>query len=463
MKTRVSARNRQGGAVAVMVGLSAVLLFGFLAVVVDLGHVYIAKTELQNAADAAALSGAKDLDGTAAGVASGVAKAIAIAAQHNYDFSTPVSITISNISVGSCPADACMVLASTVTTDALAADKTFMKVDTASRQLSTWISPIFNLVTGGSYATTSTFGLAVAGKYTIDVSPLGICELTPDDATNPNVKELGFERGVSYKVSDANPLGPGTPFWIDPTATQQIACDGSASRSLPYMCTGRMSFTPVLGRTVFTNTGISDPQLEALDSRFDVFNSKNKCDAITAPPDTNIKEYKYNDLAAGSPSSWIKTDPTRQSIRFTTVGAAYLPVPWATRTFQDYGVLWSASRPTAAAGDTTDAAVSTRWTALYHAGAGEATSYPQPSPYAQSSGNFFLAPSNPGKAGRRILNITIVACTAAGGNCRPATVRGIGKFIMQKKANTPGDKEIYVEFAGLLPTPLPLSDIRLYR
>ncbi|MFA7350871.1 MAG: hypothetical protein WC009_08930, partial [Methylotenera sp.] len=93
---------------------------------------------------------------------------------------------------------------------------------------------------------------------------------------------------------------------------------------------------------------------------------------------------------------------------------------------------------------------------------------PETSPYAQTStaDGFFNPPSvahQPGKAGRRVLNMVIVNCLTAGGVCRPATVLGIGKFLMQKRANQPSDKELYVEFGGLLPTPLPTSDIKLYQ
>ena len=49
------------GATAIMVGLLMVMLIGFGAVAVDLGHVYVVKNELQNAADAGALAGALDL------------------------------------------------------------------------------------------------------------------------------------------------------------------------------------------------------------------------------------------------------------------------------------------------------------------------------------------------------------------------------------------------------------------
>lgn len=451
----------QKGAVAIIVALSLVAMIGMLGLVLDLGHLYVAKTELQNAADAAALSGAKQLNGKLAGVCCGIGsaqyRAIEAAAANKYDLnSTALVITAANLSIGSCPDDSCMVPISSITSDALAADKTFLKVDTGLINFNVYVSRIWNILQ------TPTFGLAVAGKYEVDITPIGICK-QPDPGT---INELGFERGVTYKVSDFNPIGPGTMYWLDPESNTPSSCSvTNTSGTLPYICAGKTGYTPVLGQTVNTNTGISDPQLEALDSRFDVFNTKNKCDTISAPPDSNIKEYIYNDGANGSPSKWMQPDPSQQSI--TSVdkvtngackpGKPCKPLPYAPpnpslRTFSDYGVLWSGFRPV---GKTTS-----DWSTLY---GGTSTSYPEPSPYAQTSGNFFLAPSHQPKSGRRVLNMVILDCLSTGGVCRPATVLGVGKFLMQKKANQSSNKELYVEFGGLLPTPLPTSDIKLYR
>ena len=431
---------RQRGAVAILFGLSIFVLFGFMALAIDLGRTYVVRTELQNAADAAALAGAKQLNQTAAGVCCGsdsaVSRAIAIAAQNNFNFVTPVTITSANISVGTCPDDGCMVLASSVTTNPQAVDKTFLKVDIPSGALATFFAVVPTTAAGTGTAATSTFGRAVAGRFVTDVTPLAICKLN-------DTAELGYERGVSYKISDANPIGPGTSYWIDPeSSTPGVCSNTSASNTLPYVCTGKIKFTPQVGQTVNTNTGVSDPQLEALDSRFGVFNSKNKCDANTAPPDTNIREYRFDDLAAGSPRDWMTPDPTRQSILFfRPLGGQNLPVPTASRTFLDYGVLWSASRP--------QGATVSQWPTLYAGGA--AQNYPEPSPYTRDGGS-----------GRRFLNMVIVECTTSGGNCRPATVKGIGKFFMQRKANVPGDKNVYVEFAGLI-DPVTTAEIKLYR
>lgn len=124
--------QNQKGAVAIIVALSLVAMIGVLGLVLDLGHLYVAKTELQNAADAAALSGAKQLNGKLTGVCCGVdsaqSRAIEAAGANKYDLNaTALVITAANLSVGSCPDDGCMVPISSVTSDALAADKTFFE------------------------------------------------------------------------------------------------------------------------------------------------------------------------------------------------------------------------------------------------------------------------------------------------------------------------------------------------
>ena len=132
--------SRQSGAVMIVFGLSLAILIGFLALVVDLGRTYVVRTELQNAADAAALAGAKDLNQTSAGVTSAVATAIAMAAQNKYLFNVPVAITALDISVGSTPYDdSNMVPASTVMTNAQASGKSFLKVTIASGSLTAFV------------------------------------------------------------------------------------------------------------------------------------------------------------------------------------------------------------------------------------------------------------------------------------------------------------------------------------
>ena len=55
------ARSRQGGAVLVLVGISLAVLIGFLGIVIDLGRLFVTKTELQTAMDACALAASAEL------------------------------------------------------------------------------------------------------------------------------------------------------------------------------------------------------------------------------------------------------------------------------------------------------------------------------------------------------------------------------------------------------------------
>jgi len=58
---RVLARER--GAVAIIVALMIVVLVGFIGLALDLGKLYVSKSELQNRADSCALAAARDLTG----------------------------------------------------------------------------------------------------------------------------------------------------------------------------------------------------------------------------------------------------------------------------------------------------------------------------------------------------------------------------------------------------------------
>ncbi len=61
--------ERQRGVTAVIVALLLAVLCGFLALVMNSGHIMAVKAQLQNATDAAALAGVRELNGTSDGVA----------------------------------------------------------------------------------------------------------------------------------------------------------------------------------------------------------------------------------------------------------------------------------------------------------------------------------------------------------------------------------------------------------
>ncbi len=66
------APSRQSGAILMMTILFLILLLGFAALALDLGRLYVLRTEMQNAADAAALAAARELDGRENAIADAV-------------------------------------------------------------------------------------------------------------------------------------------------------------------------------------------------------------------------------------------------------------------------------------------------------------------------------------------------------------------------------------------------------
>jgi uncharacterized membrane protein len=58
--------HRQRGVVSIIVALTVAMLIGFVGLALDLGKLYVARSELQNSADACALAAARkpgDIDG----------------------------------------------------------------------------------------------------------------------------------------------------------------------------------------------------------------------------------------------------------------------------------------------------------------------------------------------------------------------------------------------------------------
>jgi hypothetical protein len=68
--------RRERGVTVIVSSLGLVCLIGMAGMAIDISHLYLAGTELQNAADAAALAGASALDGTSGGVTAAADRAL---------------------------------------------------------------------------------------------------------------------------------------------------------------------------------------------------------------------------------------------------------------------------------------------------------------------------------------------------------------------------------------------------
>jgi Flp pilus assembly protein TadG len=84
--------ERQRGATAVIVALLLTVLCGFMALVINSGHLGAVRGQLQNATDAAALAGVRELNGTPEGVTSARTVATDYAQRHFTDKGMEVTI-----------------------------------------------------------------------------------------------------------------------------------------------------------------------------------------------------------------------------------------------------------------------------------------------------------------------------------------------------------------------------------
>src|SRR3990172_13242925 len=84
-KSQYPSVNRQHGFYIVLFVIVLPLMFGALGLGVDMSHFWWTNGQLQNAADAAAFAGAKDLNGTAAGRIRAVGSASTFAVEHKVD------------------------------------------------------------------------------------------------------------------------------------------------------------------------------------------------------------------------------------------------------------------------------------------------------------------------------------------------------------------------------------------
>lgn len=506
MKTGTSLKNRQGGAVAVMVAAGLVMIIGFLALVIDLGHLYLARTGLQNAADAAALSGAKELNETKEGIENAVDWA-QNTAQSNRFFGnlgweevalTEGAILFSNTPYPTNPSD--------WKTVAQAEDQPaglyFIKVDTQSGAMGTWFALIWDILN------ISTTGSAVAGRYMNNIAPIGLCAIDPldrektvqfDASGNRYLAEFGYMRGMSYNFLSINHelggLASGTELYLHPTATN-TSCDPSqanANLSAPYLCSGRTNISGAAGSVVYTNVGMAaGMSIGALNTRFNEYGPPldSSLNSNVCPPDTNVREY-IPGAGPGGSNGWMSPAPQPTSaygleawLSGPSGSSSVARVPLLSPASavvsaslnnggcngdcnDNYGVLWTYNRP-AVSSVSSASSVSEVWSQLFPSGASSVgptyTRVPGGWDVWQAPYSYDTQPVPTGVPGRRVLNVVLVNCTTtppSGGNCRPLTVVGVAKFFMQRKATVPG--WINGEFAGLLSDAELNPSIRLYR
>lgn len=175
--------RKQSGAVAVIVALSLVGLIGFVGLALDLGKLFIAKTELQNSADACALAAARELTGAntnqlklaeAAGIATGE--------RHNVYFQNE-QIKISSVTFSEALAGSY----SPAFTGTEAIKKRYARCEASKSGIGNWFIQVLNLLPGVAIGDQTVAAAAVAtlspSQQTFSSCPLpvAVCESSLED------------------------------------------------------------------------------------------------------------------------------------------------------------------------------------------------------------------------------------------------------------------------------------------
>ncbi|PFH20352.1 pilus assembly protein TadG-related protein [Burkholderia sp. JKS000303] len=246
--------HHQRGAVAIIVGLALAVMIGFVGLALDLGKLYVTRSELQNSADACALSAARDLTGA---ISLTVAEADGIAAGHlNFAFFQKTAVQMqTNSSVTFTDSLSNPFLTkSSVTTPA---NIKYVKCTASMNNIAHWFVEVLNVLPGVKIGKTEQVAASavatVGGGQTACAIPVFVCKASA---------------AAPYKVGDwitspsGSTYGPGNFGWA--------ALDGSTNE--PTIATElsgntcNITVPPTLG-----STGLKTAAFRAWNTRFGIY------------------------------------------------------------------------------------------------------------------------------------------------------------------------------------------------
>lgn len=290
-KPRLNKRGNRRGERGSILAMSALGMLSFLLAVglgVDISHLYLAKTELQNAADAAALAGASGLNYNSTGIT--IATNRAVQAMNSYEFDKEsVVFPRANVRFATNLADfeGGSDLSEAGASDPLVAPTIrFVKVTTPQ-------SPVkiafVSMVLGSSLDLSAQAVAGVSVPLNLFTGYLPVSVVDDDGLTTIKPGNLYTFRG--------SPQGS-----VSPGNYQTLAIDGSgASDDRIGLASGVRNIVGA-GGYVDTKPGVSAGAVrQGVNTRFDDYASG--MDPVNYPPDTNIKEgITYQEYLAGSPA-----------------------------------------------------------------------------------------------------------------------------------------------------------------
>lgn len=283
-----AARRGERGAVSIIVALSLVALIGFVGLALDLGKLYVTRSELQNSADACALAAARDLTGATVNLS--VSEAAGITAGHlNYALfqSGAVPMKTESSVLFSDSLTNPFLPKSSVTTPA---NIKYAKCTASKANIANWFIQVLGAFSGTSVANATVSATAVAtvgAAQTTCAIPAFICK-AGTETTPPTAGETYTVGQWIASKSGASPAyGSGNFGWA--------ALDGSNSaNSIKGELTGNYCALPAVGANI-GSTGNMVADSGAWNTRFGIYGTSYKGPADGLPDFTG---YAY------TPTTW---------------------------------------------------------------------------------------------------------------------------------------------------------------
>lgn len=268
----LSLRRNADGAVAPTVALSLVGLIAVAGIAFDYARLVSLDTELQNAADQAALAAASQLDREAGACARANDAAQTLVANQTRFANDSGGIAVTLLSEPACDAignirfwqDKAKTTAATTDEEAR-----FVEVTVDSRTARYALTPIASAFNSGLLSGTAFAGM---GSAICKIPPLMMCNPTPG---TPFVPEDWVGVGLKLFQGGGNSWAPGAFGYLDVGATNNGSPDQRIALGMDFPNTNC-----VADEGVEVDTGVSASVLDALNARFDIFQSgwaRNTC------------------------------------------------------------------------------------------------------------------------------------------------------------------------------------------
>jgi Flp pilus assembly protein TadG len=284
-----------GGAISSLYAIAILPLVVMTGVAFDYGRMMGLDTELQNAADQAALAAATQLDGSAAAITnSQIAAADALGNQTRFS-NDPIGRPIPSQAVGGLGGltfayyEGYLDDAPVGETD-VPEDARVVEVTVENRGLIYALTPVMAAFRGDVARGRA---MATMQAATCNVPPMMFC--VPNDASGnadvnfPRTSDIGKALKLHMNANQADPWAPGNFGFLD--IDYETSSTGNPNHTLGL----NADFLGCTGEVIESRTGVRDPEADALNSRMDYYSgsvNKNSCNPATGDkcPAANVRK-----------------------------------------------------------------------------------------------------------------------------------------------------------------------------